>query len=149
MSAMEKMSMDPVAAAPAAGKSKLPIIIGVIVIIVIAVFAARMKSGKKMGADVKPGSPEAQAQVKTTVEKVGKLMVLPSGEEPTVAIVNNAENLKKEQPFYANVENGDYLVVYPKAAKAIIYRESSNVLVNVGPLQVVGNLAPAGTTPAK
>ncbi len=73
-------------------------------------------------------------ETKELLAKIGRHMILPVGEEPVVAVIKDKELLAKEQKFYQDAQNGDYLVVYPKAAKAIIYSPKRNVLVNVGPL---------------
>lgn len=89
----------------------------------------------------------AEEQVSSLVAKVGKLISLPTDEQPTVATVQDKEKLK-EQAFFAGAENGDKLLIYTKAQKAIIYRESTDSLVNVGPL-TLDTAAPADTaTPA-
>jgi hypothetical protein len=81
---------------------------------------------------------DVEKQVETNLrlmEKVGSLMILPN-EEPIIASINEAEALRKEQPFYNGVENGDQLIVFPKAQKAVIYSPSKNVIVNSGPFTI-------------
>lgn len=69
------------------------------------------------------------------VEKVSKLIDVPKDEEPTVAAIADKSKLK-DQPFFSNAENGDKILIFTKAKKAIIYRESTNRLINVGPLNI-------------
>lgn len=66
------------------------------------------------------------------VKTVGELMFLPS-EEPTIATVTDKEKLAK-QPFFAQAENGDKVIIYTKAKKAILYRPSQKKIVDVAPL---------------
>ncbi len=68
------------------------------------------------------------------IEKVSKLIVLPNGEEPVMATITDAAALVKEQPFYAGSQNGDVVLMYQKALKAIIYSPERNIIVNVGPI---------------
>ena len=68
------------------------------------------------------------------VAKLGRLMVLPEGEEPVVATISDVTSLAKNQPFYANAHNGDKVVVYMKAKKAIIYDPNADKIINVGPI---------------
>jgi hypothetical protein len=79
----------------------------------------------------------AQAEIeKATQEllaKIGKLIVLPN-EKPTFATILDAKKLIAEQSFYAGSENGDQLLIFQKAQKAIIYSPTRNILVNVGPV---------------
>ena len=88
----------------------------------------------------------SQKQTQELVNKVGRLIMLPTDEEPTVATITDADSLKKEQQFYRDAKNGDQVLIYTKAKKAIIYNEAKDILVNVGPIFV--NDSPA-TTPTK
>ena len=86
-----------------------------------------------------------QEQTKALLAKIGQLLVLPQNEEPVVATIQDVEVLASTQDFYKDAENGQKLVVYSAARKAIIYDEAKNKLVNVGPLVVTnaeGQAAP-------
>lgn len=80
--------------------------------------------------------------------QVSRLIVLPS-EEPTVATVSNIEALRN-QPFFANAKNGDRVLIYVNARKAILYDPVNNKLLEVSPINI-GNpaLAPTDQTPKK
>lgn len=75
-----------------------------------------------------------KAQVQDIIAKVGKLIILPTGEEPVVATINDAAALIKDQVFYKGAKNGDVVLVYQKASKAIVYSPERNMIVNVGPI---------------
>jgi hypothetical protein len=90
-----------------------------------------------------------QAQVKDLVAKIGKLIILPTGEEPVVATINDAAALIKDQVFYKGAKNGDVVLVYQKASKAIVYSPARNVIVNVGPIFLQDQQAPAVATSTK
>lgn len=98
-----------------------------------------------------PANPAAavsqvdQTKVKDLIAKVGKLVILPTGEEPVVATINDADGLTKQQVFYKGSQNGDVVLVYQKAAKAIVYSPERNIIVNVGPV-VLQDQAPAAST---
>ena len=77
----------------------------------------------------------AQEEAKTLVTKVGKLIVLPEGEEPTVATVTDP-NLLKDQPFFANAKAGDKVLIYTNARKAILYNPEENKIVEVAPVNI-------------
>lgn len=65
-------------------------------------------------------------------DRVAKLMLLPEGVDPDLAIVQDVEMLRKEQPFFRNAEDGDQVLIYPD--RAIIYRESDDVIINISPV---------------
>jgi len=77
----------------------------------------------------------AQAEVKLLTDKVGKLIALPEDEEPTVATVLEKDKIK-DQPFFRNAENGDKVIIYTKARKAILYRPDINQIIEVAPIEI-------------
>jgi hypothetical protein len=79
---------------------------------------------------------EETKKIQEILEKVSKLMILPEGETPAFATITDAATLSKEQSFYRDSENGDIVLVYKKALKAIIYRPAKEIIVNVGPVTV-------------
>lgn len=72
--------------------------------------------------------------------KVAQLIEVPADETPTLATVTDKEKLA-DQPFFANAENGDVILLFPEAKKAYIYRESENKLINVGPIAITSDTA--------
>ena len=87
-------------------------------------------------------SKVSQDQTKTLIEAVGKLIVLPTGEQPTVATVTDPAKLK-DQPFFVHAKSGDKVLIYTTAKKAILYSPTENKIVEVAPINI-GNTA--GTT---
>lgn len=79
---------------------------------------------------------EESKVLQETTEKVGKLIVLPKDETPVMATIMDAETLIKSEPFYTGARNGDVVLMYQKALKAIIYSPERNIIVNVGPVYV-------------
>lgn len=77
----------------------------------------------------------AQEEVKALVKKVGNLIALPQGEDPTVATITDVEKLK-DQPFFAKAENGDKVLIYTQAKRAILYRPSINKIIDVAPVNI-------------
>lgn len=90
---------------------------------------------------------QAQKQITMIVEKVGKLIVLPADEVPQVAVIQDVDALKKSQDFFVDAQNGDKILVYVKARKAIIYREDTNKVVNIA--LNIGTDAQTDSTTAK
>lgn len=77
----------------------------------------------------------AQQEVAGLVAKVGKLVVLPTDETPTVATVSDPEALK-DQAFFKNAVKGDKVLIYAQAKKAILYSVSMNKILDVAPLNI-------------
>lgn len=80
----------------------------------------------------------AQEENKKLIEAVGKLVLLPEGETPTIATVTDVNKLKSQQAFFARSAEGDKVLIYTSALKAIMYRPSTNKIIEVAPL-VIGN----------
>lgn len=81
---------------------------------------------------LKNGS-STQETTQRLVSKVGAIYELPSDEQPTVAQVQDKEKLK-DQTFFAKAQNGDYILIFTNAKLALLYREKSHKLINVGPI---------------
>lgn len=77
----------------------------------------------------------AQEEAKSLTGKVGKLMVLPTDEAPSIATVVDKDKLK-DQPFFKNTLKDDKILIYTKAKKAILYRPSTNKIIEFAPLAV-------------
>lgn len=82
-------------------------------------------------------NPQAAAQKETEalVAKVGRLIVLPEGEVPTVATVSDPEALKT-QAFFASAVAGDKVLIYTTAKKAVLYSVTLNKILEVAPLNI-------------
>lgn len=80
----------------------------------------------------------AQAEVDRLKSDVAKLIDVPEDEDPTVANVVDASKLS-EQAFFANAQNGDRVLIYSQAKKAILYRPSTNRVVEVAPIDIGEN----------
>jgi hypothetical protein len=82
---------------------------------------------------------QQQSEDKMVLENLGKIILLPTDVTPTMAVINDIEALKKEQPaFFSDAKNGDRVVLYP--TMAIVYDYQANKIIHVGPVQ---------TTPAE
>jgi hypothetical protein len=84
------------------------------------------------------GTTKSSRQVNDVISRVSKLIILPQDEKPTIVTVKDASKLKGEQ-FYAEARNGDVTLVYSQAKKAILYRPSADVIVNVANVTVTSN----------
>ena len=71
-----------------------------------------------------------QEQTASLIEKVGKLVVLPTDEKPTIATVSDPE-LLKDQPFFAKAQKGFKVLVYSSSGKSILYDPFEDRVVEV------------------
>lgn len=118
-------------------------ILGILIVLLIGGLARNSyrlaRQNKILGAQYEALKQDpqllAREEIKKLVEKLSKLVVLPQGEEPVVATVTDKEKLK-DQPVFAKAENGDKIVIFAKAQKAYIYRPSSNILIDVIPVNI-------------
>ena len=62
------------------------------------------------------------------VDRVSKLTSLPGTPPDAVVRVQDPETLKKQNDFYANVKEGDYIIMYPRLA--VIYDLRNNAIVS-------------------
>lgn len=73
----------------------------------------------------------AAEEARDLVVKVGKLMLLPKDEGPTVATVTDVNKLK-DQFFFKNAKNGNKVLIFPNAKIAVIYDPKDNLIINAG-----------------
>ncbi len=140
------------------GFSKKTLIIGLVFIILIFTLIPSLYFYNKY-QKLKKSAPPSESSVeelKSLIEKVASHIELPQGEEPTVAIVSDKEIIKN-QPFFSRAENGDKVLIYTKAKKAILYRPSTNKIIEVGPVNIgestpsaaLNNVSPATSAAVK
>jgi hypothetical protein len=67
------------------------------------------------------------------ISEVAKRAVVPRDETPAVSTV--IDEKKVNQDFLLGTRNGDKVLLYFQAGRAIVYRPSSGQIVNMGPLQ--------------
>ncbi len=80
----------------------------------------------------------AQTEAGQITAKVGQYVDLPTGETPTLATVNDVSKLKK-QAFFDQAQNGDKVLIYAKAGKAVLYRPSTNKVILYSSINLGGN----------
>ena len=104
-------------------KTTLTIIVGLVILVFILIYLLVSR----------PTPAEQQAkELKHVSKEVSQLMILPD-EEPTLATIEDVTLLTGQQ-FFLDSQNGDKLLIYPQAAKAILYRPEIGKIINVGPL---------------
>lgn len=90
----------------------------------------------------------AQQQTQALLSAVGNLIDLPQNETPTIATVSDVTKLQG-QPFFAKAQNGDKVLIYTNAKKAILYRPSENKIIDVAPVNIGANVTPTPTDVVK
>jgi hypothetical protein len=96
-------------------------------------------------------NPDAvsQVEVEALIKKIGRLMILPEGDEtPTVATVSDPE-LLKGQEFFSDAKKGDKVIIYSKAKKAILYDPLLDKIITIAPLSSASTKAPINTEGAR
>jgi hypothetical protein len=122
--------MEPNSVAKKANTTGKGLLIAIIVLIV-AIIAIVTTVILKNNNDI----PEANiAQTSGIQEKVAQHMMLPD-ETAYVATLTDKDAVL-DQPFYTNAQNGDRVLLFKKNKKAVIYRESEDKIINVGPILV-------------
>ncbi len=119
-------------------KLQQPVVLSTFLVVAIIVSVFSLFQYQKAQAELKKlkQNPQAatQEKIKTTVDKVGKLIALPS-ETPTLATITDVSKLK-DQPFFAKAKNGDKVLIFTQAKRAILYRESENKIIDVAPINI-------------
>jgi len=109
-------------------------------ITVVALVLAGLMYAQLMKAKQNPQA-QAQKEVRELVAKVSKLVVLPEGENPTIATVSDPEALK-DQVFFTNAQKGDKVLIYTNAKKAVLYSVTTNKILDVAPLNIGTSTVP-------
>lgn len=138
---LPKVSVSPLTAdistAPEPKRRKKWLIIGAFTALVVLVGLTVLiwnyiATTKELNRLKDPEQAAASAQTELLAE-VGKVIVLPKGETPTIATVSDATKLQDKE-FFKNAQNGDKVLVYQKSKRAFIYRPSDKLVVNVATL---------------
>src|SRR5690242_2030053 len=106
-------------------KRKIPkkifLIAGIILVVLLIGLSVYYYLGYRKNQELlKNPTLAAQEETQQLVNKIGQHMVLPTDEQPTVAIVSDISKLKG-QPFFSKAQNGFRVLIYSKAQKAILY----------------------------
>ena len=126
--------------------NKILIAVGVVLILIILGGGGYLYYHSQKTSTASP-NPQASAkqEVKKLVSEIGKLIDLPTGEDPTVATVTDISKLK-DQPFFQKAKNGDKVLIYTNARKAILYDADSHKVIDVAPINIGNN---TGTSSAR
>ena len=125
---------------PKRKKSKYisPIVVALLVLVLITLgtslyYMNRYNDAKARITKLNDPNAIAKAEQQKLVAEISILTPLPTGEAPTFAEVVDSTKLAS-QPFFASAQNGDKVLIYTKAKKAILYRPSTNKIINIAPV---------------
>ncbi len=94
-------------------------------------------------ASVALPAADTRDEVTKLTDEIKTFMILPE-EMPTLATVTDVEQARR-QPFFARAENGDKVLIYINAKKAILYRPSVKKIIEVANVSGIENLDEANT----
>lgn len=115
-------------------KYSTAVIVGIILAIALIpsyYFYTRWEHSQKL---LKNPDLAVQEEKRDILGKVGKLVDVPVNEDPTIATISDKDKLQnqiKNQPFFSKAENGDKVLVFPQAKKAILYRPTINKVMDM------------------
>jgi type VI protein secretion system component VasK len=118
-------------------RSKLRIALGILAAVVIVALAATVVILWQQNATLRDTDQAVAEQAQQLKDKVSLLMEVPD-ETPVIATVSAVEELR-DQPFFKKAENGDKVLIFSAEKKAVIYRESTNKIINSGPIAVTSD----------
>lgn len=119
------------------------ILIGILVLIILVIggYFGYQQYAKSESAQ----KAKSERLVKSTIEAVGRLINLPEGDNPQVAIVSDLTPLSG-QPFFRNAEVGDRVIIYENLGRAILYNPRLNKIMEIATLQPQANPPAAVST---
>ena len=106
-------------------------------VVLILVIAFLIASGSAIYFYIQFGGFKSnpREEIEKVVERVGRHIVLPEGETPTVATVTDPEKLK-DQVFFQKAKAGDKVLIYTNAKKAILYDPELDKIIEFAPLNI-------------
>lgn len=110
---------------------KMVLALLVVFILSTAFLFVKINKIKNQKIDLK-NEPKIDEQ-KSVFDKVSEIVILPKDEVPELMVIKDLEEIKNE-PFFKNAQVGDSVLVYIKARKAYLYRDSEHKIVDIAPL---------------
>src|SRR5438046_244646 len=95
-----------------------------VLVLLTAFFAWKYSVARKQVKDLKNPQVAVKQEADQLKTQVSQLVELPN-EQPTVATVSDASKLKGQQ-FFSKAQNGDKVLIFPTARRAVLYRPSTN-----------------------
>lgn len=115
--------------------SKNKTIIAVIFVVLVLIAGYFFIQYQNTQSLLKNPKQASDVEAKALVVQVGKLIELPTTENPTIATVSDSTKLA-DQPFFAKAINGDKVLLYSQAKMIILFRPSLNKIITIGTVNV-------------
>ncbi|MCL4353136.1 hypothetical protein M1615_01535 [Patescibacteria group bacterium] len=117
-----------------AARKKILLGVSILILFILGfAFYSRLRYQKSREFSQSP-KEAARLEKQAILPKLSRLIKLPEGEQPLIATVVHASKLRQE-PFFKDARNGDKIVIYMKARKAILYRPGENKIINFSSLK--------------
>ena len=82
---------------------------------------------------------DKESEARKLSKSVEQIAVVPPESTPTIATVTDPKALE-DQTFFVNAQTGDKVLIYIEAKRAVLYRPSTNKIVEIGPFALPENL---------
>lgn len=129
------------------GNKKLLLILLILLVVILSGTTLYLYMHGKAAAKSGDGTV-SQTEAKALAQKVGRLIILPDDEVPTVATVSDPDKLK-DQSFFASAKAGDKVLIYTNAKIAVLYDPTLDKIVTVAPINTgTAQSAPPASQPA-
>lgn len=74
---------------------------------------------------------DTRQELDVILADIKKVMLLTDSERPSLATVTEVEKMRS-QSFFKNAENGDKVLIYEQGKKALLWRPSTKMIIEVG-----------------
>jgi hypothetical protein len=112
----------------------------------VGIYQYRKVQAELSSLKTNPSGPLTDERQRELISEVSSRIMLPADERPTVAVVSDINRLKDQQ-FFSAGQNGDVVLIYMNARKAVLYRPAEKKIIEVAPVNLNDNQATvAGST---
>lgn len=119
------------------GRKWLLVVIAILTLLVAGLVYFYVDTKNQLNAAKNPETA-GNTEVEKITNQINKSLQLPTGETPTLATVNDVSKLKA-QTFFKNSQNGDKVLIYSKAGRAVLYRPSTQKVIEYAPVNLNNN----------
>lgn len=114
---------------------KVIVVLAILLIVVALIPAIYFGSKYQKNQSLLKNPDKAKTdEAQSLVVAVGKLVKLPA-ETPAIATVSDISKLQG-QTLFRNAQNGDKVLIFAQAKKAVVYRPSTNQVIDIGNIVV-------------